>query len=212
MVKDPNLLVFFDVDYTLFANMFNVNGKMLSAVPPSGATSNIESAYDGFLGYLIHTKDPYKYVQPLKSVQCFVHNLKKRGDIQIYAISSTGSSIDFQFKEKTIKRYYPDIDELITVPNRDMKITVMKSLAVKNSIYDNCIYFFDDDLYTVMQAVYNGIYAYTTTNLLWFLHDFLDDYTTVTLEKFADYFESTPKKMCEIIKEKESKKYNVMEN
>ena len=33
MVKDPNLLVFFDVDYTLFANMFNVNGEMLSAVP-----------------------------------------------------------------------------------------------------------------------------------------------------------------------------------
>ena len=212
MVKDPNLLVFFDVDYTLFANMFNVDGEMLSTVPSSGQTTNMESAYGGFLEYLIHTIDPYKYVQPLKSVQSFVHNLKKRGDIQIYALSSTGSSIDFQFKEKTIKKHYPDIDELITVPSRDMKITVMKCLAETNALANNCVYFFDDDLQTVMQALYNGICAYTTTNLLWFLHDFLDDYTTVTLEEFADYFESTPKKMREIIKEKESKKYNVMEN
>ena len=66
MVKDPNLLVFFDVDYTLFANMFNVNGEMLSAVP-SGTKGKIESAYDDFTKYLLYTNDPYKYVHPLKS-------------------------------------------------------------------------------------------------------------------------------------------------
>ena len=82
MVKDPNLLVFFDVDYTLFANMFNVNGEMLSAVP-SGTKGKIESAYDDFTKYLLYTNDPYKYVHPLKSVQSFVHGLKRRDDIQI---------------------------------------------------------------------------------------------------------------------------------
>lgn len=211
MVKDPNLLVFFDVDYTLFANMFNVNGEMLSAVP-SGIKGKIESAYDDYTKYLLYTNDPYKYVHPLKSVQSFVHGLKRRDDIQIYAISAASSSFDFQFKDKLIKKHYPDIDELITVPSRDMKITVMKCLAEKNALADNCIYFFDDDLQTVMQALHNGICAYTTTNLLWFLHDFLDDYNTVTLDKFVEYFETTPGKMGEINEENESKKYDVIDH
>lgn len=116
MVKDPNLLVFFDVDYTLFANMFNVNGEMLSAVP-SGTKGKIESAYDDFTKYLLYTNDPYKYVHPLKSVQSFVHGLKRR-----------------------------------------------------------------------------------------------DDYTTVTLDKFVEYFETNPGKMGEINEENESKKYNVIDH
>lgn len=44
------------------------------------------------------------------------------------------------------------------------------------------------------------------------MHDFLDDYTTVTLDKFVEYFETTPGKMGEINEENESKKYDVIDH
>lgn len=179
-------LYFFDVDYTLFSNMYNDSGNIRSVVPHGN--KDIESGFTDYTKYLINHPNSTEFIRPIKAMQYLVKALSEKEDTKVYAITAAGSSFDYNRKVKLLKKYYPDINELIMVNSREMKLDIIDALVEKTGLDNRArCYLIDDDLTTIIHANFRGIATWHTTDILFFLYDVLEDYRDITRDAFTQF-------------------------
>ena len=166
---EPKYLWFFDFDFTLFSNFFELKDKSITPVIP-GKTDDM---IDNFRKYFEESPTGYKYTQPVGFVHRFIEcSNHEYGDVS-FCLTVANSDKECEFKLKMLHQYYPDMfKDLIHVERADMKVDKMKEVAEYYGVDISNVIFFDDDIKTIYAARNAGISAWTPMNLYTFMSKF----------------------------------------
>lgn len=166
----PKYLWFFDFDFTLFSNFFELKDKSITPVIPGKNDDMI----DNFRKYLEESPTGYQYARPVEFMHRFIeYSNYEYGDVS-FCLTVANSNKEYELKLKMMHQYYPDMfRDLLPVESVDMKVDKMKELAEYYGVNISNVIFFDDDMKTIYAARNAGISAWTPMNLYTFMSKFV---------------------------------------
>lgn len=148
-------LAFFDVDGTLSAPQYLVNGKF-----------QIGMSDKAWLEYCkAHGEDTYEYC---KSVPCIKeYALKRKAEgAKLYVLTTTQGEAENIGKRKFVEKNYEGIfEEVIPVSHDADKPVVIKEMAEKNEVELSECELVDDTFKILLDAVCDGIVATHVANI-----------------------------------------------
>lgn len=148
-------LAFFDVDGTLSAPQYMVNGKL-----------QIGMTDTQWLEYCAaHGEDTYEYCKPVKAVKDYALKRKAEGAM-LYVLTTSQSQAESSGKRKFIKKYYDGIfEEVIPVAHDDHKPEVIKEMADKCKVELSECELVDDTFKILLNTVCQGIESTHVANI-----------------------------------------------
>lgn len=140
-------LAFFDVDGTLSAPRYYIDGVM-----QIGGTARTWIDY-----CRVHGDDSYEYCYGVKPVREHAEELKKEG-VRLFVLSSVMSDYEGPAKTKFVKRVYPDLfEDFFYVHEDDQKLTVIREIAAGEGVSLSECELVEDTLNTLFKAASIGI-------------------------------------------------------
>ncbi len=148
-------LAFFDMDGTLCAPRFYVNGKMVVGMSDEAWLAFCEK----------NGADTYKFCKPVPAVVEYAEELKKHGAV-LYVLSSAQSEAEKAAKVKfTESNCRGMFREVITVAGDDEKLPVMQKIAAEAGILASDVELVEDTYRLVLQATVAGMNATHVSHL-----------------------------------------------
>ena len=148
-------LVFFDVDGTISAPGYPVDGKI-----KIGMHDDEWGPYCEATG-----EDGYKYCKPVPAMIDYAEQNKNAGN-RTFVLTAVYNDPEVKAKEKFIAVEYPGLfEEILTVDCAEAKIDVMKEYAAKYNVpLENCE-LVDDTYSLLLKVVVAGMSAIHTANV-----------------------------------------------
>lgn len=140
-------LAFFDMDGTLCAPRFYVNGKTLHGMSDQEWLTYCEK----------NGEDGYRFCKPVPMVTEYAQGLRDRG-AKLYVLSTSWTEWEDAAKRKFIAQNYPGLfEEVRTVRGDAEKLPVIRETAEKEGVrLDECE-LVEDTYSTVLAAIVAGI-------------------------------------------------------
>lgn len=146
---------FFDVDGTLSAPAYMVNGQMCIGMTDEKWTNYLEE----------HADDTYEYCSEIPKIKEYALKRKAEGAAMIILTASSGEMED-RAKKKFIGRCYEGIfDEYISVYHDLDKVEVIKTFAKTNGIGLSECELIEDTYSILLKAVTEGISCTHVANI-----------------------------------------------
>lgn len=147
---------FFDVDGTLSAPYYNVNGSL-----QPGMTDEEWFAFNDTYQEL-----SYEDCKPIPQIKEYAIKLRKAG-VRLFVLSVAQSAGEIKAKERFIKKHYPDLfEQIICVEHDAEKLKVMKNFCKENEVSFADCELVEDTYMNVIHAVCEGFMAKHITNIL----------------------------------------------
>jgi FMN phosphatase YigB (HAD superfamily) len=139
-------LSFFDVDGTLSAPQYEIDGKMQIGT------------VDGWIEYCVaHGADTYDACRPVQPVREYAKRLQAEG-VELYALSTSQTSFEHEAKQKFLDTHYPGLfRSLITVSRDEYKLQVIAAMAEQKQIPIEECELVEDTYATLLEAADRGI-------------------------------------------------------
>ena len=149
-------LVFFDVDGTLSAPYYPVNGKM-----------DIGMTTEAWIRYCVsYGKDAYQWCKAVPQIKAYAQQKKLEG-ARLYVLTSTRTSIETVAKRQFVENEYPGLfEDVIGVAEDDLKITVMDQIARDTGVANEECELVEDTYFTLLTARESGFKATHISNIL----------------------------------------------
>ncbi len=140
-------LAFFDVDGTLSAPYFMVDGELKPGMEDETWIRYCER----------HGEDTYEYCRPLEAVKQYAGDLKRQG-AKLFVLSTSGSEWENSAKVKFVKRWYPDLfDEFLFVEHDTRKVPTMAACAERENVLSSECELVEDTFRLVLEANNKGM-------------------------------------------------------
>ena len=142
-------LAFFDVDGTLSAPVYLVDGKYGPGMPG-----------DDWVRYCVkYGADAYQWCKFIPAVKAYALKLKKAG-ARLFVLTSVETSFETEAKHKFIDTYYPGIfEKVISVSKDEYKFIVIDEMAkITGYALEECE-LVEDTFSTVLDVSLKGIKA-----------------------------------------------------
>lgn len=138
---------FFDVDGTLSAPRYFIDGKM-----------QIGTTEQAWIDYCQeHREDSYEYCYAVIPVREHAEKLKAEG-ARLFVLSSIMSELEIDAKTKFVKRLYPDLfEDFFFVWEDKDKLTLIENFAKKEGVDVSECELVEDTLATLFKAATIGI-------------------------------------------------------
>ena len=141
-------MAFFDMDGTLCAPRFYVNGKIVGGLS--------DTAWLEFCDK--NGEDTYRFCKPVPLVTEYAQTLRDHG-AKIYVLSTSQTAPENAAKQKFVKQNYPAgfFTEVITVEHDADKIPVIRKYAEREGVRLEDCELIEDTYATVLAAIVEGI-------------------------------------------------------
>ena len=141
-------LAFFDMDGTLCAPRFYVNGKTVGGMSDEAWLAFCEK----------NGEDTYRFCKPVPIVTEYAQKLRDHG-AKIYVLSTSQTSWEKAAKQKFVKQNYADgfFTEVIAVEHDEDKLPVIRKVAEKEGVRLEDCELVEDTYATVLAAIVTGI-------------------------------------------------------
>ena len=140
-------LAFFDMDGTLCAPRFYVNGKTVGGMS--------DEAWIAFCAK--NGEDSYRFCKPVPLVAEYVEELKDHG-AKLYVLSSSNSAAENAAKRKFVAHNFAGVfEEVITVSGDAEKLPVIRKIAEKEGVKLEDCELVEDTYPLVLQAIVAGM-------------------------------------------------------
>ena len=150
-------LAFFDIDGTLSAPYYPVDGVM-----KPGMTDEQWLTFCKTYG-----EDSYRFCKPVGPVKRYAEELRKEG-AELYVLSASQSVDEDLSKDRFIERCYPGLFcKVITVRSDEEKIPKILSIAAGAEVPPAACELIEDTYQNVLQAVNHGIKGTHISQLMW---------------------------------------------
>ena len=140
-------LCFFDVDGTLSAPYYPVNGQMHPGMSD-----------DGWIHFCAkYGEDAYQWCKPLPKVREYAAKRKQEG-AKLYVLTTSQTSFETRAKVKFVSENYPDLcEDIIAVSKDEWKWEVMRALAQQEGADLSEIELVEDTFTTVLKVDQMGM-------------------------------------------------------
>jgi FMN phosphatase YigB (HAD superfamily) len=141
-------LAFFDMDGTLCAPRFYVNGKMVGGMSDEAWHTFCEK----------NGEDTYRFCKPVPSVTEYARKLRECG-AKVYVLSTSQTKYECDAKNKFVRQNYPAgfFTEVLTVEHDADKLPVIREIAEKEGVRPEECELIEDTYATVLAAIVAGI-------------------------------------------------------
>lgn len=148
-------LAFFDVDGTLSAPQYMVNGKL-----QIGMSEEAWHVYCKEYGENI-----YAYCKPIKAVKDYARKRKREG-AKLYVLTTCSSEEEVLSKRKFVEKYYTDMfEDVISVEHDAEKVEVIKAMAKQYEVELSECELVEDTLNILFETVCEGIVSTHVANI-----------------------------------------------
>ena len=148
-------LVFFDVDGTLSAPQYPVDGELQVGMSDERWIRYCEE----------YGEDTYQYCRPVPMVKRYAQKRKAEG-AALYVLTTCQGEAELHAKEKFVKRHYDGLFERVIPVRRDAdKLTVIRQMALEQGrILQECE-IVDDTYAILLHACVSGVKATHVANI-----------------------------------------------
>lgn len=141
-------LAFFDMDGTLCAPRFYVNGKIVGGMS--------DEAWHEFCAK--NGEDTYRFCKPVPMVTEYAQTLREHG-AKIYVLSTSQTQYECDAKNKFVRQNYPAgfFTEVLTVEHDADKIPLIRRIAEEEGVRLEECELIEDTYSTVLDSIVAGI-------------------------------------------------------
>ena len=148
-------LAFFDVDGTLSAPQYLVNGKLQIGMSDTQWQKYCDD----------HGEDTYEYCKPVKAVKEYALSKKAQG-ATLYVLTSSQGENENKGKRKFIEQHYSGIfEEVIPVAHDADKVKVIKAKAEEKGVKLSECEIVEDTFKILLETVCEGIVSTHVANI-----------------------------------------------